>query len=195
LGESLLSERAAAKVFGRSVVVGDCDDFAASSDTEPKPAAKNGFAGAFELENGFELDEVEVEKGFEEVENEFAEIEVEGLPPNNDSPRFILGFGGAATSGFGSDLFFSLAALSDTLTPRNALTLPFVRLHVFLRHTRTYNLLSCPGKCSGNSPFSCKSRTIKLLQTLHFASAADGGVAGSIQVCEKSRSAKFPSHI
>ncbi len=195
MGESLLSERAAAKVFGRSVVVGGWGGFAASSEAEPRPAAENGFVGAFEVENGFELDEVEVEKGFEGVGNGFTEVEVEGLPPNNDSPRFTVGFGGAGTSSFGSDLFFSLAALSNTLTPRNALTLPSLRLHVFLRHVRTYNLLSCPGKCSGNSPLSCKSRTMRSLQTLHFASAADGGVAGSIQVYEKVRSARFPSKI
>jgi hypothetical protein len=42
---------------------------------------------------------------------------------------------------------------------------------------------------------SCKSRTMRSLQTLHFASAADGGVAGSIQVYEKVRSARFPSKI
>lgn len=137
--------------------------------------AANGFGGVDveeDVENGFELAPPPIENGFAFV------LEL-GLAPNNASPILTAGFE-AATSGFA--VLFSLfsfgVATSVILVPRNTLTLPSLRLHVLRRHVNTYNLLSCPGKCSGRSPLSWRRRTMRSLQTLHFARAADGGVVG-----------------
>ena len=81
-----------------------------------------------------------VEEGSEEVvENGLAEDEVEaGFAPNSVSPRLTAGFN-ACGSGFGSgfSLRLSLGATTVIRKPRNALTLPSLRRHVFLRHVRT----------------------------------------------------------
>lgn len=133
------------------------------------------------------VEDEDVEKGFEDaefdalVEKGFAEEVVEdGLAPNKVSPILTAGFAGCF-SALGSVFVFSFLSLktSEIRTPRNALTLPSLRLHVFRRHDNTYKRLSCPGKYSGRSPFSWRSRTMRSLHTLHLASAADGGVDGS----------------
>lgn len=143
---------AEAKVLGRSVVPGDFWGGLAASSEVGRPAAAKGLFG---------VDGEVVENGFEDVydaigENGFAEEEGEdddGLAPKSVSPILIVGFAGCV-SALGSILFSLLFETSEIRIPRNALTLPSLRLHVFLRHDRTYKRLSCPGKYSGRSPFS-----------------------------------------
>jgi hypothetical protein len=128
--------------------------------------------------------DVEVENGFEEDE-----VPV-GLTPNKPSPIFVevMEFTCDREAGFDSpsSLRFrrSLTEASEILTPLKARTLPSLRLHVFRRQVNTYSRLSCPGKTSGKSPFSWRSKTIRSLHTLHLTRAADGGRAGSSQVYE-----------
>ena len=150
--------------------------------------AASSEVGRLDFTKGFATDVEEVEKGFEvgfEVPEEkgFAVEELlDGFAPKSDSPNLTSGFGGWVR-GFvsvGFD-FFSLATNSDILTPRKTLTLPSLRLHVFRRQLSTYSRLSWPGK-SGRSPFNCRSKTIRSLQTLHFARATDGGEDGSTHV-------------
>lgn len=181
---SLLSERADAKVLGRSAVGDDgWAVFSVDLGVCTDPGAANGLLEDAEddVANGFE-DPLE-----EFVENGFAELVVElfenGFPPNNATPRSTAGFVYCASAlGSAGFVSFFLFAASDILTPRRTLTLPSLRRHVFLLHVRTYSRLSWPGKCSGRSPFNCRSSTIKSLQTLHFARAAEGGVVGSSHV-------------
>jgi len=186
---SLLKARAAAKVLGRfAASEGDVEGFwgilATRFEGAGSPNATNGFGGFLEEE---------VEKGFTEelVENGFAEAGFdEGLAPNNCSPMLITGFGTAASSFLMSVVFPSLlfgGAISEIRTPRNTFTLPSFRLQVFRRQVKTYNLLSCPGKTAGRSPFNCKSRTMRSLHTLHFARVAEGGAKGSSQVFGSTR--------
>lgn len=138
---------------------------------------KGLLAGEVEVENGLENAEFEVEKGFEDEP-------FRGFTPNNFSPRPLYGSNGcfAIFSGsFGfSFLFFTGTSLA--LTPRITRTLPSLRRHVLRLHEKTYSRLSWPGKNSGRSPLSCKSRTMGSLQTLHFASAAEGGLVESSHV-------------
>lgn len=119
--------------------MGDWGGFAASSEVG-RPAAAKGLLGA---------EEDDVEKGFEGVEldplveNGFAEAEAEGFAPNRVSPILTAGFSGCS-SALGSSFMLSFLsfATSEILTPRNALTLPSLRRHVFLRHDNTYSRLS-----------------------------------------------------
>jgi len=182
-----LRDRADAKVLGRSEVSnGVRDGFAAVSATGNFPAVRR-------LSNA---DEEEAENGFEGavlvfVENGFVEVELgNDFVPNKLSPKSIPDFG-LATSPLEilvtSSCGLSLAVTSVILMPRSAFTLPSLRLQVFRRHVITYKRLSCPGKCSGRSPFNCRSRIMRSLQTLHFANAAEGGIAGSSQVWGKQR--------
>lgn len=111
------------------------------------------------------------EKGFEELE---ADAVVEkgflgaatlpaGFTPNRLSPNCVdrgVLFGATCGSGFTSASAGLLPAVLNDLTPLMARILPSFRRHVFLRHVKTYNRLSWPGKCSGRSPFSCKSSTM-----------------------------------
>ena len=135
--------------------------------------------------NGAAASELVV-KGLAEVELE------EGFVPKIISPKFAAGFG-TGTSDFVSALALSFrlsfGATSVILVPRNALTLPSLRLHVFRRHANTYRRLSCPGKDSGRSPFNCRSKTMRSLHILHFANAAEGGLEGSSHVLEETWSA------
>lgn len=130
MGASLLRERAEAKVLGSSVVI-DWGGLAASSDAgDPK-----GFFCAVEdVEKGFEgaeLDEF-VEKGFADDGFE------EGFAPKRVSPRFTAGFdAGVSFSESAFSFLLSFEATSDMLTPRTALTLPSLRLHVLRRHVNT----------------------------------------------------------
>lgn len=106
----------------------------------------------------------------------------EGFTPKRDSPKSFDCFGGCIPAiSLGVVALLCLLATSVILTPRRTLTLPSFRLHVFRRQVSTYSRLSWPGK-SGSSPFNCSNTIIRSLQTLHFASAADGGEFGSIQV-------------
>ena len=129
-----LRESAEAKVLGRSAVLssdGFCGGFAANSEVGGRPVAAKGFCGGVEdVENGFEGLDVPVEKGF--ADDELAD----GFAPKRVSPIpvFLIGFGAA----FGADCsFLSFNATSDIFVPRNTLTLPSLRLHVFLRHVNT----------------------------------------------------------
>ncbi len=140
------------------------------------------------LENAkglLEFVENDVENGLFEVldANVLTEVDVElenELSPNNFSPRLMKGVEACASALVATD-FQSLPVKTacEILTPRRALTLPSLRRQIFLLHASTYSRLSCPGRCSGRSPFNCRSNTIRSLQTLHFASVAEGGVVGS----------------
>lgn len=57
-----------------------------------------------------------------------------------------------------------------------ALMLPGFFLQVFDRQAKTYSLRSWPANRSGKSPFNCSSSVNIRLQTLHFASEAEGGL-------------------
>lgn len=129
--------------------------------------------------------DVDVENGFVNPD----ELPV-GLTPNKLSPILVEVMAFICVcedAGFDSipPLAFrrSLANGSEIRTPRNVRILPSLRLHVFRLQVSTYNRLSCPGNFSGKSPFSCRSKTIRSLHTPHLARAADGGMAGSSQVC------------
>ena len=171
--------KAEAKVFGRSVksedIDGGRDDPASDSELGWLGIAK-GLAGveAEDAEKGFDCAELDVV-----VENGFAYEELDdSLAPNNVSPILTVGFA-ACVSALSSVLVLSFLKTFESRTPRNALTLPSLRLQVFRRHDSTYKRLSCPGKNSGRSPFSCRSKTMRSWHVLHLASAADGGMAGS----------------
>lgn len=148
--------------------------------------AANGFAPALWDENGFAGPEPLglVAKGLEKGLAAGVELELL-LTPNSDSPILDCGLGSSLTSFFCSTLTLDLAdaplAIRTPLIPR---TLPSLRLHVFLRQLQMYSRRSCPGNWSGRSPFSSRRRVSKPLQTLHFASAPDGAVLSSSQLCE-----------
>ncbi len=127
-----------------------------------------------------------VEKGFgfwvEGVEKGFVAALVLGVGfvPKRSLPMFrrVGSVAGSSRSvkslPFSLGLAFSSSAL--TRTPRNPRTLPCFRWHVLRRQVKMYSRLSCPGKCSGKSPFSCSSKLMRSLQTLHFANSRGGGV-------------------
>lgn len=131
-----LRESAEAKVLGRQAVIfsdGLCGGSAASSEVEGRLlAAGKSCDRVEEVEKGFEgLDEpVPVENGFADgkLDEDFA--------PKSVSPMPVLPTGfGTVDCVFGADFsFFSLDATSDIFVPRSTLTLPSLRLHVFLRH-------------------------------------------------------------
>lgn len=151
--------------------------------------AAAGLAGW--LENG--LDEAELNglldpelKGFAPLENGFPPEAPRGFAPNSDSPRpgpsFFFSSGSTFVSGFFSPTCAFVSAPSfQTLTPLSARTLPAFRRHVALRQAKTYSRRSCVGNFSGSSPFSCRSRAIMSLQTLHLAKAAEGDLSASSQ--------------
>lgn len=177
---SELRVSAEANVLGRSSGVDGCKfwgGLAASSEVGGPVAAKRLLGAEDEVaENGFDAINPAplVEKGFADEEED------KGFAPNRASPMLTAGFAGCF-SALGSIFVFSFLsfAISEILTPRNALTLPSLRLHIFRRHDSTYSRLSCPGKNSGRSPFSWSRRTMRSLHTLHFARVAEGVMEGS----------------
>ena len=58
--------------------------------------------------------------------------------------------------------------------PLTALDVPSFLLQALLLQLNMYNFRSWPGNFSGRSPFNCSNSVIMLLQTLHFASSAEG---------------------
>jgi hypothetical protein len=133
-------------------------------------AEANGFVGA--------LPAVFVEKGFEKG---FVGVGVRAPldTPNSDCPISGWGCSSCWTLGFSPFACVLLPAPFAMRTPRSARTLPSFRRHVFLRHVQMYNRRSCPGKCWGRLPSSCRSRLSKPLQTLHLAIAPEGAVFSS----------------
>lgn len=123
------------------------------------------------------------------VENGFALLEIgDGLvAPKSDAPRSC---GGCVCGSIGdsSCIFrsFGCVFLSDLnlSTSLIALILPIFLVQDFFLHPNMCSLRSSLGKCAGKSPLSCSSKEMKLLQTVHFASFAGGGVFGSSQVCQ-----------
>jgi len=140
-------------------------------------------SGAFCVErDGKGLLAEEVEKGFEKG---FAEALFAGFTPNKLSPKPFCTWTGCFKASLNSVFdcsFVSFTGTSVALTPRMERTLPSLRRQVLRLHENTYSRLSCPGKNSGRSPLSCRSKTIGSLHTLHFASAAEGGLEGSSHV-------------
>jgi hypothetical protein len=141
----------------------------AGAGAEAEAEAK-GFAGA--------LPDVFVEKGFEKG---FAGVAVRAPldTPNSDCPISDWGSSSCWTLGFSAFACVLLPAPFAMRTPRSARTLPSFRRHVFLRHVQMYSRRSCPGKCWGRLPSSCRSRLSKPLQTLHLAVAPEGAVFSS----------------
>lgn len=169
--------------MGGVVEVGGCGGLAPSSEGDGRPAAVKGFCGwLFEGdgENGFAEFALDVA-----VENGFADDDIEeGFAPNSVSPILTAG-PGARSFAFGEGFFSCL--FSDEATPvilvaLNALILPSLRRQALRRHVHMYSRLSCSGKLSGKSPFNSRRRTMISSHTLHFASDAQGGVAGSSHV-------------
>jgi len=70
-----------------------------------------------------------------------------------------------------------ILAEASILVPLIALMLPSFFLQVFDRQAKTYSLRSWPANRSGRSPFNWSSSVNIWLQTLHFASEAEGGLA------------------
>lgn len=66
---------------------------------------------------------------------------------------------------------------ASILVPLIALMLPIFFLQVLDRQAKTYSLRSWLANRSGRLPFNCNSSVIIRLQTLHFASGAEGGLA------------------
>ena len=60
--------------------------------------------------------------------------------------------------------------------PLIALHVPSFFLQALLLQLNMYNFRSWPGNFSGRSPFNCSNSVIILLQTLHFASSAEGAL-------------------
>ncbi|TQW09429.1 hypothetical protein IF2G_02219 [Cordyceps javanica] len=128
--------------------------------------------------------------GFAFDENGFAPAEADGPPPKRASPS--LGLGGSGSLGFSaffasSSFFFLFSAASaaaepsssHTRTPRTARMLPSRRLQLARLQAKTYIRRSWLGNRSGSSPLSCSRSTIRSLQILHRASAAEGGLSAS----------------
>jgi len=137
----LLSVRAEAKVCGRlEMVEVVCDDAAAGSESGGGCKPENGFLGGCEFEKGLVVVALDVvdENGFEDVEL------VIGFTPNKLLPIFVTAVrfdcdSDAADFELASSLCFCLLSIgeADILTPRSALTLPSLRLHVFRRQVST----------------------------------------------------------
>lgn len=184
-----------AKVSGRDV---DASSFLSSDVTSitggGAAEAANGLAAADEA-NGFagaalfEFEENGFEKGFAGA----VEL-VLFFTPNSDSPILGCGFSSSCLisfSGFALDLVDAPFAMR---TPRIPLTLPSFLLHAFRRQLQMYNRRSCPGKWSGRSPLSSRSRLRRPLHTLHLASAPEGAVVSSIQFLVASQSEFSSQH-
>lgn len=116
-----------------------------------------------------------------------AEEEVGGLTPKRDSPRLVFGAAGAGVScGVCSFLgcfdFSDSAEMAEARMALKALTLPSFLLQAFLLHAHRYSRRSWPGKRSGRSPLSWRSRVRRLLQFLHLARSPGGAVLSSSHV-------------
>lgn len=193
----LLRERVCAKVLGRDFRSSSVEVAVAGGvglpflglglDSACGAAAEDGLLNGFPgLEKGLLLVEAAmlvVEKGFAEPNGDPIVLAPKSVSPKLDGGFGISSFG--FTSSCCSFFLFSVTAVAprDILTLRRARMLPSFRRQVLRRHAKTYNRRSWPGKRSGNSPFSCSSNTIKSLQTLQRASAADGGLLGSSHSC------------
>lgn len=174
-------ERVSAKVLGRSAASSSALEtgesiLAGCAGAAAGGALEKGFAAPGDgLANGFAPDNM-VEKGFACGVDPAA-----GFTPKRASPSPV--GGGTATDRAGlssltSFCFGAGGASVVTLTPRRARILPSFLRQVFRLHEKTYNRRSWLGNRSGSSPFSWSSRTMRSLQALHFANAADGGFVG-----------------
>jgi hypothetical protein len=128
---------------------------------------------------GFEEDDVDVEKGFEELEKGFATTDGAEAPPKSAAP--IFGSGVAASFG-GGEAVLGMCFDFVILFPRIALTLPSFLLQALRRQLKMYNRRSWFGNRLGSAPLSCKSRVERLLQTLHLASEPEGVICSSSHV-------------
>lgn len=150
-------------------------------------AVEKGFADADVVAvdvKGLLAVEVPVEKGLLE-----GKAALDGATPNRDAPMFwVAAFGPSASwedccgAGVLSVFLLDFDCPLATLVPRMPLTLPSFRLHVLRRQAKRYSRRSWPGKRSGMSPLSWRSRDMSPLQTLHFASAPEGAVVPSSHV-------------
>jgi hypothetical protein len=140
---------------------GFCAGLAARED-----AGAKGFACAF-VEGG-------EENGFTDVEGDGEEM------PKSAAPMSMDGCGSAVSSSFEFELVVS--GLFVTLLPLIPLILPSFRRQALRLHVKRYSRRSWSGNRDGRSPFSCSSRLMNELQTLHFPSAPEGAVLSSSHV-------------
>lgn len=152
-----------ANVSERSGVgsAGFCAGLVAREDADAK-----GFACAF-VEEGEEKRFADVEGGGEET-------------PKSAAPMSVDGFGSVVSLTFGFEVVVS--GLFVTLLPLTPLILPSFRRQALRLQVKRYSRRSWSGNRDGRSPFSCSSRLMNELQTLHFASAPEGAVSSSSHV-------------
>jgi len=135
-------------------------------------------------------------KGFVEADDALAKgfaravVAVPGFTPKSASPSprvAALGAGAACVAfSFPADCCLSLlsaafCASCEALTPLIARMDPSFLRQLFLLQAKMYSRRSWPGNRSGSSALSWRRRTMRSLQTLHLASAADGALEESIQ--------------
>jgi len=187
----LLRDSFWAKVSGRESVSA-CAAFASGLVS----VAGGGVGLAKGLADAAEVDADLGAKGFVEAEDALAKgfartvVAVLGFTPKSASPSPRVAALGAGAAGvafsFPADCCLSLlsaafCASCEALTPLIARMDPSFLRQLFLLQAKMYSRRSWPGNRSGSSALSWRRRTMRSLQTLHLASAADGALEESIQ--------------